>query len=90
MASRFESTAERGFKRTGLIPIGQFSRVTGLTLKTLRLYHENGLLPPSVVDSASDYRYYGTHEVERARLCRGAEYKNRHPVGGSIARFGLS
>ena len=68
MASRFESPAERGSKRKGLIPIGQFSRVTGLSLKTLRLYHENGLLPPSVVDSASGYRYYGKRDVERARL----------------------
>lgn len=51
-----------------LLTIGAFSRVTGLTLKTLRLYDERALVPPSYVDPASGYRYYGETALERARL----------------------
>jgi DNA-binding transcriptional MerR regulator len=68
MTAPFEDDAARQTRRRGMLSIGQFSRVTGLTLKTIRLYHEKGLLPPSVVDSSSGYRYYGERDVERARL----------------------
>lgn len=51
----------------GLFSIGQFSRLTGLTLKAIRLYHERGLLPPSWVDASSGYRYFTDRDVERAR-----------------------
>jgi DNA-binding transcriptional MerR regulator len=51
----------------GLLTIGAFSRVTGLTLKMLRLYDERGLVPPTHVDPASGYRYYGEAALERAR-----------------------
>jgi DNA-binding transcriptional MerR regulator len=54
--------------RRGLLSIGHFSRVTGLTVKTIRLYHERGLLPPAFVDPASGYRHFGQPDVERARL----------------------
>ena len=47
--------------------MGQFSRITGLTVKTLRLYHEKGLLEPELVDPATSYRYYGSRNVEQAR-----------------------
>ena len=47
--------------------IGDFSRITGLTVKTLRLYHEKGLLIPSWIDPSSGYRYYDSRCVERAR-----------------------
>jgi DNA-binding transcriptional MerR regulator/effector-binding domain-containing protein len=47
--------------------IGHFSRMTGLTIKTLRLYHEKGLLEPSWIDSQTGYRYYGLQSVELAR-----------------------
>ena len=55
-------------RAAGLLSIGAFSRVTGLTLKTLRLYDERGLVPPTHVDPASGYRYYGAAALERARL----------------------
>lgn len=47
--------------------IGEFSRITGLTVKTLRYYHEQGLLEPCRVDPDSAYRYYGQASLERAR-----------------------
>ncbi|MCA9100492.1 MAG: MerR family transcriptional regulator [Planctomycetales bacterium] len=50
--------------------IGEFSRVTGLTVKTLRFYHERGLLEPAAVDPASGYRYYDERNVQRAAVIR--------------------
>ena len=47
--------------------IGEFSRITGLTVKTLRHYHKEGLLVPAHVDPATGYRYYGAASAERAR-----------------------
>jgi hypothetical protein len=35
------------FKEEPMFSIGQFSRITGLTIKTIRLYHEKELLIPS-------------------------------------------
>ncbi len=40
-----------------LISIGRFSRLTGLTIKTLRLYDERGLSRPVLVDFNSGSRY---------------------------------
>jgi len=40
----------------GLVPIGRFSKMTRLSVKALRLYDENGLLPPAHVDPSSGYR----------------------------------
>lgn len=51
-----------------MFSIGEFSRITGLSIKTLRHYHEKGLLPPPLVDARSGYRYYNEQSVERARV----------------------
>ncbi len=51
-----------------MFSIGQFSKITGLTIKTLRLYHEKGLLEPRVTDSDTGYRYYDSRNVEQARI----------------------
>ncbi len=48
--------------------IGEFSKITGLTVKTLRFYHEQGLLAPSYVDDQTGYRYYAANKVEAARV----------------------
>jgi DNA-binding transcriptional MerR regulator len=48
--------------------IGEFSRITGLTVKTLRFYAEEGLLPPAYVDPDTGYRYYDESRIERARM----------------------
>jgi DNA-binding transcriptional MerR regulator len=47
--------------------IGEFSRITGLSVKTLRFYHEEELLAPTSVDEQSGYRYYAPALAERAR-----------------------
>lgn len=47
--------------------IGQFSLITRFSVKTLRYYHEIGLLEPSRTEE-SGYRFYDDSLVERARL----------------------
>ena len=47
--------------------IGDFSQVTRLTVKTLRYYHEIGLLEPCRIE-ASGYRWYDEAAVRRAGL----------------------
>ena len=48
--------------------IGEFSRITGLTVKTLRFYADEGLLPPAFVDPDTGYRYYDDARIEAARV----------------------
>jgi DNA-binding transcriptional MerR regulator/effector-binding domain-containing protein len=48
--------------------IGDFSRITGLTVKTLRFYHEKGLLTPTCIDEQTGYRYYDRSKIETARV----------------------
>ena len=50
--------------------IGDFSTVTGLSVKTLRFYHEKGILLPSSVDEATGYRFYDADKIEKARVIR--------------------
>jgi DNA-binding transcriptional MerR regulator len=47
-----------------MFTIGEFSKVTGLSVKTLRFYHEEGLLVPTSVDDATGYRYYDGSPTE--------------------------
>jgi DNA-binding transcriptional MerR regulator len=51
-----------------MLSIGEFSRVTQLSIKALRLYHEKGILVPSSINLRSKYRYYGSQAVDRARM----------------------
>ena len=51
-----------------MFTIGDFSKITGLTVKTLRFYHEKGLLIPSCVDEQTGYRYYDRSKIETARV----------------------
>ena len=46
--------------------IGEFSQITGLSVKTLRFYHEKGILLPSSVDDATGYRFYNETKIEKA------------------------
>jgi DNA-binding transcriptional MerR regulator len=48
--------------------IGDFSKITGLSVKTLRFYHEQGLLQPTHVDEENGYRYYDSTKIGTARI----------------------
>jgi len=48
-----------------MLSIGEFSRVSNLTVKTLRYYHEIGILLPGKIDGINGYRYYGEDSFSR-------------------------
>lgn len=53
-----------------LMPIGRFARVSRLSVKSLRNYHESGLLRAAFVDPQSGYRYYRLEQLARADAIR--------------------
>jgi DNA-binding transcriptional MerR regulator len=57
---------------TTRLSIGDFSRMTYLSVKSLRRYHDMGLLEPADIDPYTGYRYYETSQV---------------PLGQAIRRF---
>ncbi len=52
------------------LSIGDFSRATHLSIKTLRHYHRLGLLEPSAVDPDTGYRRYTTLQIPAAQVIR--------------------
>ncbi len=54
----------------GLVTIGGFAVLTGLSIPALRHYDEVGLLKPAVVARGSGYRRYRLEQVRGARLIR--------------------
>lgn len=51
-----------------MFQIGKFSIITRLSIKSLRHYHELGLLKPDYIDEDSGYRYYREAAIEKARV----------------------
>lgn len=49
-----------------MLTIGEFSAATRLTIKALRIYHEEGLLVPEKIDPGNGYRQYGDQNFRRA------------------------
>ncbi|MBU0954146.1 MAG: MerR family transcriptional regulator [Spirochaetes bacterium] len=53
-----------------MLTISEFSAASRLTVKTLRMYHEEGILVPEKIEPSSGYRYYGDAAWQRAQsLC---------------------
>lgn len=48
-----------------LIKIGEFSKINHVSIPTLRLYDELGILKPIYVDKDSNYRYYSINQNAR-------------------------
>lgn len=48
----------------GMIKIGDFAKIFGITVRAIRYYEEMGLLKPCYVDIYSGYRYYDEKNVE--------------------------
>lgn len=48
-----------------MIRIGDFSKLSRVSIKTLRYYDEMGLLKPVEVDRFTGYRYYDFHQLPR-------------------------
>jgi DNA-binding transcriptional MerR regulator/effector-binding domain-containing protein len=49
-----------------MLSIGEFSRVSNFSIKTLRYYHELGILKPDEIDDFTGYRYYGDRAFQHA------------------------
>jgi DNA-binding transcriptional MerR regulator len=52
------------------LSIGRFAKLTGLSVRALRLYDENGLLEPASIDPESRYRFYDAKQVSLASKIR--------------------
>lgn len=49
-----------------MLRIGEFSKLSHITIKALRFYEKEGLLMPVKVDRDTGYRYYETNQLEQA------------------------
>ena len=48
-----------------LLPIGKMAALNRVTVSTLRLYDEKGLLKPRYIDPQTGYRYYDINQNAR-------------------------
>lgn len=51
-----------------LLRIGEFSKLTGISIRTLRYYDEIDLFKPAEIDLFTDYRYYKEEQIEDLEL----------------------
>jgi DNA-binding transcriptional MerR regulator/effector-binding domain-containing protein len=68
MAPQFRGDAP--LKPPTLLTIGEFSRMTHLSVKALRHYHEMGVLEPAAIDRFTGYRSYEASQVAPAQVIR--------------------
>src|ERR1700722_16798772 len=52
------------------LTVGEFSRMTHLSVRTLRHYHQVGLLEPAEVNPGTGYRYYLSDQIPTAQVIR--------------------
>ena len=62
-----------------MLKIGDFSKLSHLTIKALRFYEKEGLLKPASVDEWNNYRFYESSQLETA-----ARIKSYRQLGLSI------
>lgn len=55
---------------TTTMAIGDFSRATRLSAKSLRFYHQVGLLTPVQIDESNGYRLYAPEQIADAQVIR--------------------
>ena len=48
-----------------MLSIGEFSKICGVSQKTLRYYDEIGLIKPDEINPKSNYRYYSIDQLEK-------------------------
>ena len=47
-----------------MLRIGEFSKLTGVPIRTLRYYDEIDLFKPAEIDLFTDYRYYNENQIK--------------------------
>ena len=50
--------------------IGEFARLSGVSIKTLRYYDAIGLLSPAAIDSRTQYRSYASRQLQEVARIR--------------------
>jgi DNA-binding transcriptional MerR regulator len=53
-----------------MISIGRFSKLSALTVRSLRLYDEMDVLTPAFIDPDTNYRFYSLDQVPTAQQIR--------------------
>ena len=48
-----------------MFKIGELGEITGVSVKTIRYYEEEGLISPVEVDRWTNYRYYDETSINR-------------------------
>lgn len=51
-----------------LYKIGEFSKITGASIRTLRYYDEIDLFKPKEIDLFTNYRYYSEEQIEEYKI----------------------
>ena len=67
-----------GVARSGLLQIGQVAERTGLSLRTIRWYEEEGLVGPTT-RTGGGFRLYSEHDIARLEVI-----KQMKPLGFSL------
>ena len=73
MSGPADTRALAGSRISGMhvrLAIGDFSRMTHLSVKALRHYHDVGLLEPAEIDPSSGYRFYEPSQLSVAQVIR--------------------
>ena len=64
-----------------MIKIGEFSKLSHLTIKALRFYEKEELLVPAYIDSQTNYRYYNTSQLQLASKIKAYRQIRSKPPG---------
>lgn len=48
-----------------MLSIGEFSKICGVSTKTLRYYDEHGLIKPDEINPENGYRYYSINQLKK-------------------------
>ncbi|MEZ4669878.1 MAG: MerR family transcriptional regulator [Anaerolineae bacterium] len=85
----------RKMERVDMFKIGEFSRLTRVSLKTLHHYDEIGLFKPAHVDPFTSYRYYTFDQLphlNRILALKGLGFtleQIRQLVSGDVNEYGI-
>ena len=59
-----------------LYSIGETSKITGVSIQTLRNYSNDGLITPAYIDKQNGYRYFAFHQfhiIDRIKYLRSLD-----------------
>lgn len=57
-----------------MLKIGEFSKITGVPIRTLRYYDEIDLFKPAEINIFTDYRYYKEEQIEDLKIINKLKY----------------